>query len=88
MSQRIQSARLSLPSVVRIGSPAPPPHPLASVALPPLVQWGKHSLRGEGAGGEPIRTKGQALCWCYYSYSLIPLRVMSSLNNIYGSARK
>ncbi len=51
----------------------PPPHPQASVALPPLVPGGgggAHSLAGEGAG-EPIRTKGQTL-W-NSSFSIIPL---------------
>jgi hypothetical protein len=45
----------------------PPPHPPASVAPPPLVPGGTHSLAGEGVG-EPIRTKGRTI-W-YSSYSI------------------
>jgi hypothetical protein len=40
----------AFPSVIRIGSPAPP-QPQASVASPPLDPGGIDYLAGEGAGG-------------------------------------
>jgi hypothetical protein len=47
-TQSIQSARLSLQSSEL---DPPPPHPLASVVLPPIGSGGTHSLAGEGAWG-------------------------------------
>ncbi len=47
----------------------PPPLPPASVS-PPGTKGGQHSLAGEGAGGEPIRTTEEKAWHSFYSVSV------------------